>query len=48
MSERELLLAIQAILDGEVWDADTALEIAELMEANGFPIRDPFDMPEVA
>lgn len=39
MSESELLLAIQELLDGVEWTATTLSEIAELLNANGYRIH---------
>ena len=39
MTESDLLLAIQELLDGVEWTADTLSQIAELMTANGYRIR---------
>lgn len=46
MNDRELLLAIQAILSDGEWSPDTPQAIAELMEANGYPITDAENVPE--
>ena len=40
MSEHDALLAIQELLDGVEWTADTLSEIADIRESAGFRIRD--------
>lgn len=40
MNDHDLLLAIQELLDGQEWTADTLGEIAEMMKASGYRIRD--------
>jgi hypothetical protein len=40
MTDHELLLAIQKLLDGVEWDNDTFETIASLMHANGYTIHD--------
>lgn len=43
MTDHELLLAIHALLDGKDWTSDTLGEIAALLDAAGYPIRDVND-----
>lgn len=40
MNDNELLLAIQELLDGVEWTPDTLEEIANLMTASGYRVRD--------
>jgi hypothetical protein len=40
MNDHDLLLAIQELLDGVEWTPGTTAEIAELLNANGYAIRD--------
>ena len=40
MNDHELVLAIQELLDGVEWNADTLDEIAGLLQANGYKVRD--------
>lgn len=40
MTEHELLLAIQDVLDETVWNDSTSAEIAMLLTENGFAVRD--------
>jgi hypothetical protein len=40
MTESDLLLAIQELLDGVEWNSDTLERIATLMVASGYRIRD--------
>jgi len=40
MNESELLVAIQDKLDGVEWTAETLSDIADLLNANGFRVRD--------
>lgn len=44
MNDHDLLLAIQELLDGTEWSADTIEQVALLMEQNGYHISD-FDGP---
>jgi hypothetical protein len=39
MSDHDLLLAIQELLDGVEWTPRTLDQIADLMTANGYEIR---------
>lgn len=44
MNDHNLLLAIQELLDGTVWNSDTTnIIIAELLNANGYTVRDKND-----
>lgn len=43
MTDRELLLAIQKVLDGNEWSPDTAEAVARLLNENGYPIAPPDD-----
>lgn len=43
MNDHELLLAIQELLSGQQWDADTLQEVVELMIAEGYSIEDTTD-----
>ena len=38
--DRDILLAIQAILDGAEWSPDTLDDIASALHHNGYPIKD--------
>lgn len=40
MSDHEILLAIQELLDGTIWKPETLEKIAKLLDANGYRIRD--------
>ncbi|ANA86331.1 hypothetical protein SEA_LOZINAK_175 [Gordonia phage Lozinak] len=40
MNDHEILLAIQDLMDGVAWSADTLNSIAELLNANGYTIGD--------
>jgi hypothetical protein len=40
MSDHDILLAIQELLDGVEWTSDTTAAIAELLDANGYRIQD--------
>ena len=40
MNDHDILLAIQELLDGVEWTADTLAEIAELLAENGYRVRD--------
>jgi hypothetical protein len=40
VSDHELLLAIQELLDGVEWTTDTLSEVADLMTINGYTIHD--------
>jgi hypothetical protein len=40
MNESELLVAIQGMLDGVEWTAETLSDIADLLNANGYRVRD--------
>jgi len=40
MNDHDLILAIQELLDGVEWTADTTAEIANLLTDNGYKIRD--------
>ena len=40
MDANNLLLRIQELLDGVEWSPDTLDEIAELLRANGYRVRD--------
>jgi hypothetical protein len=44
MDAAELLLAIQELLDGVEWSADTLDAIAQLMTKGGYRIRDLNDV----
>jgi hypothetical protein len=46
MNDHDLLLAIQRMLDGEEWQAETLDCIAELLHRNGYRIRDLEPPPE--
>lgn len=35
------LLAIHALMDGKEWDSDTLDRIAEILQEQGLPIREP-------
>ena len=39
MNDHELLLAIQELMDGVEWNADTLDEIGKLMDDNGYRLR---------
>jgi hypothetical protein len=43
-TEREALRAIQAILDGVEWSADSLAAIAAILEEAGYPVRDTADI----
>jgi hypothetical protein len=43
MTDTELLVAIQQLLDGVEWTPDTLERIAELLNANGYRIPDQED-----
>jgi len=40
MNDHDALLAIQEILDGVEWSADTLPRIAEILESAGYRVRD--------
>ena len=40
MTDREIVLAIQELLDGREWSPDTLECIAGLLQHNGYVIRD--------
>ena len=40
MDEAQIVLAIQDLLDGTIWEMSTLSEIAKLLAANGYIIRD--------
>jgi hypothetical protein len=40
MTDHDILLAIQELLDGRVWTADTFNAIATLLNDNGYRIND--------
>lgn len=44
MNDHDLLLAIQELLDGTEWNADTLEAIATLMVDSGWRIRDLDDV----
>ena len=44
MTDHDLLLTIQELLDGVEWTPDTIEIIAELMTENGYRIRDLNDV----
>lgn len=41
MSDHEIVLAIQELLDGVEWSPDTLERIAGLLQFNGYKVRDP-------
>ena len=43
MTDHDLLLTIQELLDGVVWSPDTLDSIAELLRENGYRVRDKHD-----
>jgi len=43
MSDHDLLLAIQELLDGCEWTVDTVAAIAAMLDDNGYSIRDTDD-----
>lgn len=40
MNDRQIVLLIQEMLNATEWNADTLDEIALILQANGYPIRD--------
>lgn len=42
----DVLAEIARVLDGKEWDADTPDEIARIVRAQGFEIRDPSEVDE--
>jgi hypothetical protein len=40
LGDRRILLAIQKLMDGVEWTPDTLDSIAELLNDNGYPLRD--------
>jgi hypothetical protein len=40
MNDHDLILAIQELLDGVEWSANTACDIAALLNENGYPVLD--------
>jgi hypothetical protein len=44
MSDHEAMLAIQELMDGTEWNADTLEAIAEIMVRAGYRIRDLEDV----
>ena len=40
MSDNEIVLAIEELLDGTEWTPDTLDQIAALLQANGYRVRD--------
>lgn len=40
MNDHDIVLAIQELMDGVEWNADTLKEIAEMLNGNGYPIGD--------
>lgn len=40
MTDHDLLLAIQELLDGVEWTPDTVEDIASILHENGYTIRD--------
>lgn len=45
MNDREILLAIQRLLDGKQWHTETVDQIAMIVERAGYPIRTWGEMP---
>jgi len=43
MDDHSLLLAIQELIDGVEWSADTLEQIAELMTESGYTIHDTLE-----
>lgn len=43
MDDHQIVLAIQELLDGTTWEADTLEEIASLLRSNGYRVRDADD-----
>lgn len=41
MTDHELILAIQTILNGQVWNADTLQDIAYTMQKADYEISEP-------
>jgi hypothetical protein len=39
-TDKELLIAIQVLLSGREWDADTLQSLADILNINGYPIAD--------
>ena len=44
--DHEIVLKIQKLLDKKEWTADTMSEAAEILRANGYPIRDVDDQED--
>lgn len=40
MTDHEIVLAIQELLDGREWTSDTLAAIETILQHNGYPIRD--------
>jgi hypothetical protein len=40
MTDHQIVMAIQELLDGNAWSPDTLTKIAELLIANGYAVRD--------
>jgi len=40
MTDHDIILTIQEMLDGVEWNADTLATIAELLSENGYRVRD--------
>jgi hypothetical protein len=38
MNDHDIVVAIQDLLDGQVWTPDTLAEIAKLLQDNGYSI----------
>lgn len=40
MTDHEIILAIQEVMDGNPWDLSMLSEIAELLTSNGYALTD--------
>jgi len=40
MTDHDIVLAIQELLDGAVWTPETLNDIASILNCNGYPVRD--------
>lgn len=44
MTDHEIVLEIQAMLDGVEWNSDTLSQVADLLIGNGYRVRDLEDV----
>ena len=46
MTAHQVCKAIQALMDGKIWETDTMNSIADLLRENGLPVLDITDRDE--